>query len=164
VLSRPHAIKVTQLNFPNTKQIGDLNDFNISLLEGNNIDLLLCGSPCKNMSLINMTEKTGIHGRKSSLFFNCVDIMREVKPKYFLFENVASMTNKDKEIITKELDIEPILINSALVSAQERRRYYWTNIPNITQPIDKNIKLSDIIDYNAEPEETWSKKKICVCA
>src|SRR5574344_1250838 len=153
------AIKTTQLNFPNTIQLGDVNKFDISMLQGKRIDLFLCGSPCQNMSLINITQKTGITGKKSSLFFKCVEIMKKVNPTYFLYENVGSMKNSDKDIFTKNLNVEPIKINSKLVSAQERNRYYWTNIPNIKQPKDKGIKLSDIIDYGSEREENWSEKK-----
>lgn len=153
------GIQVTQKNFPNTIQLGNVNDFNIDMLEGEKIDLLLCGSPCKDMSLINIKGKVGVNGEKSSLFFKCVEILKEVNPKYFLFENVYSMTNKDKEVFNSMLGVEPIYINSALVSAQERRRYYWTNIKGIEKPKDRNILLKDIIEYGSNREENWSEKK-----
>lgn len=169
---KKHAIQVTQKNFPNTIQIGNVMDYIKEITPNGeyivdkqkldrfgNIDLFLCGSPCKNMSLINITGKTGINGGKSSLFYPCVAIMKYVKPKYFLFENVCSMTNADKKVFNDSLGVEPIHINSALVSAQERNRYYWTNIPNVTVPDDRHIKLSDIIDYGSEREENWSQKK-----
>ena len=156
---KKHAIETTQLNFPNTIQLGDVNNFDIDMLQGEEIDLFLCGSPCQNMSLININGKVGVNGEKSSLFFKCVEIMNQVKPKFFLFENVYSMTNADKEVFNKMLGVEPIFINSALVSAQERRRYYWTNIPNVTQPEDKGIKLKDIINWGSEREEILSEKK-----
>lgn len=150
---------VTQLNFPNTIQLGNVNNFDISMINGNKIDLFLCGSPCKNMSLINGTSRNGINGEKSKLFFKCVEIMNEIKPKYFLFENVGSMTNKDKDTMSKYLGCKPININSSLVSAQIRNRYYWTNLPNVTIPKDRNILLKDIIEYNSKSEENWSDKK-----
>lgn len=169
---KKHAIQVTQKNFPDTIQIGNVMDYikevtpngeyivdKEKLDKLGNIDLFLCGSPCKNMSLINITGKTGINGEKSSLFYPCVAIMKYVNPKYFLFENVCSMTNADKQVFNNFLGVEPIHINSALVSAQERNRYYWTNIPNVTVPNDRHIKLSDIIDYGSEREENWSQKK-----
>ena len=169
---KKHAIQVTQKNFPDTIQIGNVMDYikevtpngeyivdKEKLDKLGNIDLFLCGSPCKNMSLINITGKTGINGEKSSLFYPCVAIMKYVKPKYFLFENVYSMTNADKQVFNNLLGVEPIHINSALVSAQERNRYYWTNIPNVTVPNDRHIKLSDIIDYGSKREEKWSQKK-----
>lgn len=153
------AIYVTQLNFPDTIQIGDVNEFDPFMLRGEKVDLLLCGSPCQDMSLINISNRTNINGSKSKLFYKCVEILQIVKPKYFIFENVASMKNKDKEIITNCLGVEPILINSSLVSAQERRRYYWTNIENVQQPKDKGILLSDILEKNPICEENWSKNK-----
>ena len=153
------AIKTTQLNFPNTIQLGDVNDFNLSMLQGKHIDLFLCGSPCQNMSLINITGKVGIEGEKSKLFYKCAEIMKEVNPTYFLYENVGSMKNSDKEVFNNTLGIKPIHINAKLVSAQERNRLYWTNIPNIEQPIDRKIMLSDIIDYGSIREENWSEKK-----
>lgn len=151
------AIQTTQLNFPQTVQMGDIEDFDIAKL-GDNVDLLLCGSPCQNMSLINITGKSGINGEKSRLIYKCVEIMKQVKPKYFLFENVYSMTNKDKEVFNSLIECEPIHIDSSLLSAQKRNRYYWTNIP-VNVPKDKGILLKDILDDNPTPEENWSDKK-----
>lgn len=154
------AIKVTQLNFPNTIQLGDINEFDYDFFKDKHIDLLLCGSPCQNMSLINISGKVGINGEKSSLFYKCVEILNLVKPTYFLFENVKSMTKQDKQIFNEYLGVEPIHIDSAWFSAQSRNRYYWTNIPNIPQPVDKKIFLKDILESHPQPEETWSDKKI----
>ena len=153
------AIKTTQLNFPNTIQLGDVSDFDISMLQGKHIDLFLCGSPCQNMSLINITGKVGIEGEKSKLFYKCAEIMKEVNPTYFLYENVGSMKNSDKEVFNNTLGVKPLHINAKLVSAQERNRLYWTNIPNIEQPINRKIMLSDIINYGSKREENWSEKK-----
>jgi site-specific DNA-cytosine methylase len=111
------------------------------------------------MSLINITGKVGIEGEKSKLFYKCAEIMKEVNPTYFLYENVGSMKNSDKEVFNNTLGIKPIHINAKLVSAQERNRLYWTNIPNIEQPIDRKIMLSDIIEYGSAREENWSEKK-----
>ena len=160
---KKEGIYVTNLNFPSTIQLGDVNNFDISMINEANIDLFLCGSPCKNMSTINMTSRNGVNGEKSKLFFKCVEIMNIVKPKYFLFENVASMTNKDKDIFNEYLKCEPIKINSSLVSAQIRNRYYWSNIPNISIPNDYNILLKDIIEYGSKREENWSEKKETIC-
>ena len=154
------AIDTTQLNFPNTVQLGDLNNFNPEYFNGIDIDLFLCGSPCQDMSLININGKVGINGAKSSLFYKCVEILNIVRPKYFLFENVKSMTNDDKRIFNELLGVEPIHINSALVSAQNRNRLYWTNILGIEQPEDKGIFLQDILDKNPKAEEKWSSKKV----
>lgn len=152
------AIAITKLNFPNTIELGDVNNFNINLID-KKIDLLLCGFPCQNLTFANKTSRDGLKGDKSSLFFKCVDILRVIRPKFFLFENVASMKNIDRNIITETLGVAPIKINSALVSAQTRNRYYWTNIPNVVQSFDKNIELKDIIDINAKVEEKMSEKK-----
>lgn len=138
-----YTIKITQKNFPNTIQLGDilLIDFNQFI---GKIDLLLGGSPCQSLSCANPNGK-GLNGDKSILFWKYVKALNTIRPKYFLFENVASMKTSDKNIITKELGVEPILIDSALVSAQRRKRYYWTNIPGVVQPSDKNILLKDIL-------------------
>lgn len=86
--------------------------------------------------------------------------MSLVKPKYFLFENVASMKKADRIEISKTLGVEPIHINSNLVSAQDRNRLYWTNIPNVEQPKDKHIMLKDIIKYGSKREENFSENKL----
>ena len=88
---KPTAIQTTQLNFPDTIQLGDVRNFNINDLQNETIDLFLCGSPCQNMSLINITGKVGVDGDKSSLIYICADIFKQVKPKYFLFENVLGV-------------------------------------------------------------------------
>lgn len=135
-----HAIKETMLNFPNTQQIGDVLD--IKGEDYPNIDLLIGGSPCQSFSVAG--NGSGFDG-KSKLFFEFVRILKEVKPKYFLLENVK-MRKAWEQVITDHLGVEPIEINSALVSAQHRRRLYWTNIPNLEQPEDKNITLASILD------------------
>lgn len=155
---KPTAIAVTQLNFPNTIQLGNVQNFSINQLLGEKIDLLLCGSPCQNMSLININEKTGINGRKSSLIYFCVEILKQVRPRYFLFENVGSMTNSDKKTFNSFLGCTPVAINSSLVSAQQRNRLYWTNIP-CDIPEDKKIMLKDILDLHPAKEENWTEKK-----
>ena len=144
-------IKCTQANFPDTIQLGDVTKLDLTQLE--NIDLLIGGSPCQDLSIANVINKgnqEGLDGKKSSLFYEYVRILKQLKPKYFLLENVANMKEKDKQIITSILGVEPIKINSNLVSYQNRNRYYWTNIPNVTIPEDKNINFQDYIekDYN----------------
>lgn len=149
-----NAIKVTQYNYPNTIQLGDVTKIHykngILYYDGGeiktDIDMIIGGSPCQNLSIACITEhRKGLEGEKSSLFYEYYRILNEVNPKYFLLENVGSMNKKDKEIITELLGVEPIQINSKLVSAQLRNRYYWTNIPNIKQLKDKKIKLQDVL-------------------
>lgn len=100
---------------------------------------------CQDLSIAKHDRK-GLQGQRSGLFYRYLEAIETIKPRYFLFENVASMKQEDKDKITQLLGVEPILINSALVSAQQRKRLYWTNIPNITQPEDKHIYLEDIVE------------------
>ena len=138
------AIKVTQLNFPNTVQLGSVEKINSEELP--RIDLLIGGSPCQNLSIAMVTEhRKGLDGDKSGLFYEYYRLLQETNPTYFLLENVGSMRKSDEEVITELLGVDPIRINSKLVSAQLRNRLYWTNIPNINQPTDKNIELNDIL-------------------
>ena len=167
-----YSIKITQKNYPSTIQIGDMTLLDKKTLDKfKGIDLLLSGTPCKSLSIANVKEyKEGLDG-SSKLFYNFVDIKNYIKPQYFLFENVASMSEENKNIISELLGVEPILINSNLVSAQDRERLYWTNIPVLGQPKDKNIVLKDImLDSNEVEEKYWYKqdfdfkgldKKVC---
>lgn len=136
-----YAIKVTQHNFPNTIQLGD-----ICKVKGEDlpkIDLLIGGSPCQGFSFAG--KQLNFNDPRSALFFEYVRLLKETNPKYFLLENVL-MKKEYQDIITEQLGVEPIFINSTTVSAQNRKRLYWTNIPNITQPKDKGIVLKDIIE------------------
>jgi len=147
------AIIITQHNYPETIQLGNVMDIDFKKLD--NIDLLLGGSPCQDLSQANK-NRDGLEGNKSSLFYQFVRALDEIKPKYFLFENVE-MPAKDFAIISNALGTKPININSCLVSAQNRNRYYWTNIGDSTidlfgqrtcaipQPRDKHILLQDIL-------------------
>lgn len=140
---KKYAIDVTQFNYPNTIQLGDVTKIDLTKLP--QIDLLIGGSPCQDLS-IAMKDREGLKGSKSSLFWEYVKVLRKLKPKYFLLENVARMSQDDKDIITEIMGVEPIRINSSLVSAQLRDRLYWTNIHGVTQPQDKGIKLKDILE------------------
>jgi DNA (cytosine-5)-methyltransferase 3A len=144
-------IKVTQHNYPNTIQLGDVTKINTKDLP--KIDLLIGGSPCQSFS--NAGNGKGFEG-KSGLFWEYVRIFKKTNPTYFLLENVK-MKKEWEQVITNELGVNPILINSSLVSAQNRPRLYWTNIPNITIPKDKEIKLMDILNHSYEfkPLTKW---------
>jgi site-specific DNA-cytosine methylase len=135
-----HAIKVTQHNYPNTIQLGSVTE--LKNIEWDDIDLLIGGSPCQSFSRAG--DGSGFDG-KSGLFWEYVRVLNEVKPKYFLLENVI-MKKEWEDVISDALGVKPIEINSNLVSAQNRRRLYWTNILNIEQPEDKDISLSDILE------------------
>ena len=136
-----YAIQVTQKNYPNTKQIGSVTEVRGEDLP--NIDLLFGGSPCQDLSKAK-TDGEGLYGERSGLFWEYVRLLKELKPTYFLLENVV-MKKEWADIISNELGVKPIEINSNLVSAQNRRRMYWTNIPSIEQPKDKGITLGEII-------------------
>ena len=137
------AIKVTQHNFPNTIQLGDVTKIKSSDLP--KIDLLIGGSPCQGFS--SAGKQLNFDDPRSKLFFEFVRLKNELNPKYFLLENVV-MKKEWQDIITEHLGVSPILINSSLVSAQNRKRLYWTNIPNVDQPEDKNLYIKDILQSN----------------
>ena len=137
------AIKVTQHNYPNTIQVGDVTKLFTTNLP--KIDLLIGGSPCQGFSFAG--KQLNFEDPRSKLFFEFVRLKNELQPKYFLLENVR-MKKSSEDVITEYLGVQPILINSHLVSSQHRRRLYWTNIPGIEQPIDMGIELKDILDKN----------------
>lgn len=137
-----NAIKATETNFPDVIQHGDVTIENFTKYKGK-IDLLIGGSPCTNLSMAGNGQ--GLKGSQSKLFYEYARAIKEAQPKYFLLENVI-MKKEWQDIISSYLGVEPIEINSSLVSAQNRRRLYWTNIPNVTLPKDKNITLEDILE------------------
>jgi len=136
-----YAIKIARKNFPNTKHIGDVRTVKAADLP--QIDLLLGGSPCQGFSFAG--RQLNFNDPRSALFFEFVRVLKECKPKYFLLENVR-MKKEYQDVITEHLGVEPIMINSSLVSAQNRVRLYWTNIPNIEQPTERGIVLADILE------------------
>ena len=161
-----YAIKIAQRNYPDTIQLGDVknirayaktdgclcdpSDMNNS--EYVKIDLLIGGSPCQDLSIAK-TNRQGLAGSRSGLFYEYVRILKEIKPKWFVLENVASMPKEAKQTITETLGVEPIMIDAALVSAQSRKRLFWTNIPNINQPADRGIFLKDILESGVTDRE-----------
>lgn len=148
------SIKVTQKNYPKTIQLGDMTTLN-DLEKYKNIDLLLSGTPCKSLSRTNISQyEQGLNG-SSRLFYTFVDIKKYIKPKNFLFENVASMSNENRDIITELLEVEPTLIDSALFSSQNRKRLYWTNISIDELPKENNLVLKDILLDAEEIEEKY---------
>jgi len=140
-----HAIKVTQANYPNTKQLGDVRNVTAEKLP--KIDLLIGGSPCQGFSFAG--KQLNFDDPRSKLFFEFVRLKNELQPKYFLLENVK-MKKEYQDIISSYLGVEPIMINSNLVSAQNRVRYYWTNIPVKGLPKDRCILLKDITEVGLQ--------------
>lgn len=149
-----YAIKVTQANYPKTVQLGCVTEWQSWDLP--KIDLLIGGSPCQGFSFAG--KQLNFDDPRSKLFLDYVDILNHYKPKCFLLENVK-MKKEYQDIISKMLGVEPIEINSALVSAQNRKRLYWTDVPRVEQPEDKGVLLKDIIESGCIDEShTLSKK------
>jgi len=143
-----YTMTVAQAMYPDTIQIGDVCKIDFTQYVGK-VDMIIGGSPCQDLSIAKQNRQ-GLQGERSRLFWEYIKALKIVKPKYFLLENVASMKNEDRDAITAVLrDIYPetecIMINSALVSAQQRKRYYWTNW-HVEQPQDNGILLKDILE------------------
>jgi DNA-cytosine methyltransferase len=145
-----YAIKVAQANYPDMIHLGDVRDVQTSgdhLMDefdcGHKIDLLIGGSPCQGFSFAG--KQLNFDDPRSQLFFEYVRLLKALKPKYFLLENVR-MKKESMDVITEMLGVEPVAINSNLVSAQNRHRLYWTNIPMDGIPEDRGIVLSDILE------------------
>lgn len=136
-----NAIKISKNNYPDIEHKGDVVKADFTECKG--YDLILAGFPCQDLS-INTKDRQGLKGERSGLFWELVRAIEEVKPRYFLVENNYKMPKEDEAIITETLGVKPIMINSALLSGQTRKRLYWTNITTY-QPQDKKIVVNDII-------------------
>lgn len=151
------AIRVTQDNYPNTIQVGDVNKIKykdgVLITENGSfetkIDVVIFGSPCQSFSQCMKADKrVGLEDKtKSGLFFECFRILQEVNPSWFLMENVESMKNEDKDFISGLMGVQPIMIDSAIIGPVVRKRYYWTNIPGVTVPQEKEITFQSVLDY-----------------
>ena len=144
----PCAIKVSESNYPQIEHRGDVTKADFS--EYKDFDLVIGGSPCTHWSIAKTDGKREVtnSGIGWDLFSQFVRALKEIKPKFFLYENNQSINQSIKDSISNELCVKPITINSSLVSAQNRKRCYWTNIPGVIQPADKGILLSDVIDFS----------------
>lgn len=156
---KPYAIELTQYHFPDTIQVGDVTKWQEWDIDWKSIDLVLSGSPCQDLSAAG--KRAGINGKKSSLFFVFVEILEHIKSLnpnvLFLQENVGSASKLDVGVMSRALGVYPVRINSSLVTAQLRDRYYWSNIrtkqdgmfgdivTDIPEPKDKGIMLKDIL-------------------
>jgi len=151
-----YAIKVAQANYPDTVQIGDVTQVDHTRLPFGGIDLLMGGSPCQGFSFAG--KQLNFDDPRSKLFFEFVRLKDELKPKYFLMENVP-MKQESQDIISEYLGVKPVMINSSLFSAQNRKRLYWTNIPFDTMPTaDKCIVLQDILEEDGIANEAMTNK------
>jgi site-specific DNA-cytosine methylase len=161
------GIKVTNDNYPNTIHIGDLTKitYNNGILHTEvgdfeeEIDIVIFGSPCQTFSIACKTDKRiGLEDdMKSGLFLHCYRILKEVNPKFFFMENVASMKDDDRDFITELMGVEPNKVNADIVSPALRKRYYWTNLKPKEGLKDSNILLNDIL------EEGWSDRDKARC-
>ena len=145
-----NAIEISKKNYPNIIHHGDVTKEDFTKYKGK-VDLIIGGSPCQNLSIAG--NKKGLEGEASKLFYDYVRALHESGAKWFLLENNESMTKENCDIITDIMGVEPIMINSNLVSAQDRKRLYWTNIPNIEQPSDKGIFLKDIVQPTKDKQD-----------
>jgi DNA (cytosine-5)-methyltransferase 3A len=152
----PYSISIYKTHFPNHPALGDVTKINPSELP--DIDMLVFGSPCTDLSIAKQGRE-GLKGEQSKLFYNALEIMRVKKPKYVIMENVESMSDESRDAITKELGFPPIMINSALVSAQTRKRYFWCNF-KVNLPEDRHIYLKDILEEDVDEKYFLDEKTI----
>jgi DNA (cytosine-5)-methyltransferase 3A len=157
-----NAIRVSHKNYPDIVRLGDVREIK-ELPEP--IDLLIGGSPCQDLSIANKGRQ-GLNGNRSSLFWEYVRLWKDLKPKWFILENVASMPKADMNTISEAMGVQPILINASLVSAQSRKRLFWTNIPDVKLPDDRGIPLKDILQPDADVDERFvvNGKSLCLTA
>ena len=141
-----YAIKVTNKNYPETINLGDVTTVSGELFT-EKIDLLIGGSPCQGFSQAGKMKN--FDDPRSKLFWEYVRILQEIKPKYFLLENVV-MKQEWQDIISEALGVKPIMIDSSLTSAATRKRLYWTNIPGVGQPEDLGITFGDIRERDVQ--------------
>ena len=153
-----YAVTVSKKNYPDIVYHGNVFDGDFTQFKG--YDLLLGGSPCTYWSIAKKDRETTSDGMGFKLFMQYVRALRESECKYFIYENNYSIHQNIKDEISNYLGVEPIMINSALLSAQNRKRCYWTNIPNVTQPDDLGIMLADVLE-NGVP---WQDKSYCMTA
>lgn len=162
-----YALQVSKHNFPDIVQHGDVFKADFSIHK--DVDILMGGSPCTFWSIAQKNSReTEASGMGWELFSQYVRALHEVKPKFFVYENNKSMSNAIRQSISETFGFEPILINSALVSAQNRQRLYWVGKLNdngkytkvdIEQPEDKGILLKDILNYGCDltsNEKSWT--------
>lgn len=159
-----YAMQISKKNFSDIIQVGNVTNFGTPLAP---VDLLIGGSPCQDLSIAKAGRK-GLSGERSGLFWEYARILKTAKPKYFILENVASMPQEAKDAITRELGVEPIMINAALVSAQNRKRLFWVGKfdgetykkVDVEQPRDRGIMLKDILIDG----KTEDLKALCITA
>ena len=149
----PSAMKISYNHYPDIIQHGNVIDADFSQFKG--FDLLFGASPCQSLSICRAQDRQHLNG-KSRLFYEFVRALKEVEPKYFLFENVASMNDESKAIISKHIGCEPIFLDASDFSAQRRPRYYWTNIPVSGDYEPSKLLLKDILEHDVNAKYFYS--------
>ena len=158
-----YAIQVSAANYPEIEQVGDI--CNLDPKDYQDVDLMLAGSPCQGFSFAG--KQLAFDDPRSALFFEFIRLLKAIKPKYFLLENVR-MKKEFLQVISEQVSecypeipfgIEPMFINSSLLSAQSRQRYYWTNILGIKQPEDRGIVLRDILETETDERPVKDTKR-----
>lgn len=153
-----YAVTVSSKNYPEINHHGNVFDGDFTQFKS--YDLLLGGSPCTYWSIAKKDRETTSDGMGFKLFMEYVRALKESECRYFLYENNYSIHQNIKDEISKYLGVQPIMINSSLLSGQNRKRCYWTNIPNVTQPVDKGIMLKDVLENGV----SWQNKSYCITA
>lgn len=138
------AIQISKKNYPQIEHCGNVTTADFKQYEG--FEIIIGGFPCQDLSIGQHKGKRSLEGQRSGLFWELVRAIEEVKPKYFLVENNFGMPAEAERTISETLGVEPIMIDSQLLTAQRRKRLYWTNIPNVTMPEDRNIDFQSIIE------------------
>jgi DNA (cytosine-5)-methyltransferase 3A len=151
-----YAIQITQKNYPNTIQLGDINNIDFTQFIGK-IDLIMGGSPCQDLSIAG--KRAGLRGVRSGLFYKFVEAIEVIKPKYFLLENNYNMPEEAKEEITSLLGVNSLLIDSAFFSAQRRKRLYWSNFNIDMLYTDKMLAVEHILENTQELENLINEVK-----
>ena len=141
----PNAIKISKKNYPQIEHCGDVTTADFTQYKG--FDLVIAGSPCQGFSIAG--GKLNFEDPRSKLYFEFERALREVKPKYFLLENVV-MKQEWQDIISEALGVKPIMIDSSLTSAATRKRLYWINIPGVGQPENLRITFGDIRERDVQ--------------
>ena len=152
-----YAEAVNRYNNPNSIFLGDITQWKEHTEQIGQVDLIVGGSPCQDLSCAG--KCAGLQGARSGLFYTFLEMIKYYKPKYFILENVASMSNANRNIITELMGVEPVMLNAALVSAQQRKRYFWTNIPT-SELEDKGIVVKDILESGVVGQD----KTYCITA
>lgn len=155
-----YAIAVSKKNYPQIEHKGDV--FKGDFTEYRGFDLLIGGSPCTYWSIAKNNRETTPDGIGGQMFMQYVRALRESEVPYFLYENNYSIHQNIKDFISEQLGVQPIMINSALVSAQTRKRCYWTNIPGVTQPEDRGILLQSLIIQRERESIAYQEKAHCL--